>query len=97
MSAYLTFYLAVREILEATYEKGINPKRLTIGAEQFRILHEEDSSVYHEDRPSMVFMGMDIQLSDEPSLIRIDGAEARPKTPIIVPVEVVDVQIGLFD
>lgn len=97
MSAYLTFYLAVREALEAIYEKGLHPRRLTVGVEQFRILHEEDSSVYHEGRSNMVYMGMDIELCDEPSLIRIDGAEATPKKPIIMPVEVVDVQIGLFD
>lgn len=97
MRPYLKFYLAVREAIEAAYEDKLNPKRLTIGAEQFRILHEEDSSVYHEDQPAMVFMGLDIQLSDEPSLLLIEGAEARPQAPIIVPVERIDEQIGLFD
>lgn len=97
MRPYLRFYLAVREAIESAYEKGINPKTLMIGEEEFRILKEEDSAVYQDDRSDMVYMNMDIQLSLESSLIQIDGVKKVVKKSVIVPQEARDVQIALFD
>ena len=97
MRPYLRFYLAVREAIESAYEKGINPKTLMIGEEEFRILKEEDSAIYNDDRSDMVYMNMDIQLSLESSLIQIDGLKKVMKKPIVIPQALSDVQIALFD
>lgn len=95
MTPYLRFYLAVRESLESSYDQGVNPKVLTIGTEQFAVLHDEDPRIYRKDRESMVFMGMDLQLNAAPHLIRIDGADVKP--PTIEDEMKDDVQIALFD
>lgn len=97
MRPYLRFYLAVREAIESAYETGINPKTLMIGEEEFRILKEEDSVIYNDDRSDMVYMNMDIQLSLESSLIQIDGLKKVMKKPIVIPQALSDVQIALFD
>ena len=97
MRPYLRFYLAVREAIESAYEKGINPKTLMIGEEEFRILKEEDSAIYNDDRSDMVYMNMDLQLSLESSIIQIEGLKKVTKKSIAMPQVVSDVQIALFD
>lgn len=95
MTPYLRFYLAVRESIESASEEGVNPKVLTIGTEQFAVLHDEDPRIYRKDREGMVFMGMDLQLDAAPCLIRIDGVNVKPPTIEAEPKD--DVQIALFD
>lgn len=97
MTPYLRLYLAVRAAMEAASGKGINPKVLTIGAEQFAVLHDEDSRVYHEGRANMIFMGMDIQLSTAPNVIQIKGAESHTQSSVVETATKDDTQIGLFD
>lgn len=95
MTPYLKFYLGVREAIEVCYEKGINPRVLTIGTKQFAVLHDEDPRVYQEGCANMVFMGMDIRLDDASNLIRVDEVEVQVL--FIAPKAKDDTQIGLFD